>query len=426
MKIHTLIVSLLLSLGASAQSFSDQIELLNQNGEQITVQATAVAEKKKEAQDLAVKSAFNALFHSGIEGIKNATPMVATKRSDYDYRLFSENRYLNYIVGEIKQSGAQKIGGKQRVSVTITLNLAGIKRDLAKNNITLNPVWADAKKAGPTASLKPTIVVVPYTRASEGYSFEAMRRKVENSDFQRYTISAVMDCFNGNGYKTRDFVTQLMNSKTSDLLRGGAQTDDATMVAQQLPGDIIVYVDASIKRNEKGSSAVALGLKAIEQQTAGDLASKTYNSGFYMTSDSVVLVNDAVKKIEKEFFSRLQTAFEQMIANGREIALEFNLGATASDWDFDMESPVTGEYFKDALEDWLREKAMNQTYDIKANTAKFVNASVNVPLWNYERNRAYSLSNFSGDLRKFLKAQLGDDYKSTVTALGQKIVVTIE
>jgi len=60
------------------------------------------------------------------------------------------------------------------------------------------------------------------------------------------------------------------------------------------------------------------------------------------------------------------------------------------------------------------------------NTDKYVHATVNIPLWDMEKNRSYSISNFGSDVRKFFKEQFGDSYKASVTALGQKLLVTIE
>ena len=52
--------------------------------------------------------------------------------------------------------------------------------------------------------------------------------------------------------------------------------------------------------------------------------------------------------------------------------------------------------------------------------------TVNIPSWNVERGRSYTLSNFSSDLKKFLKTQLGDGYKASVTAQGQKLEIMIQ
>ena len=131
-------------------------------------------------------------------------------------------------------------------------------------------------------------------------------------------------------------------------------------------------------------------------------------SGEYITSDATQIVDYALAKMNKEFFRQLSDAFNSMVENGREVSLEFNLGPNVADWDFDQETPLTGEDFKDALEDWLRETSLHDNTRMAENTDKFIAASINIPLW------------------KFMKQHLGDEYKASAKAMGQKIIVIIE
>nr|MDE6491087.1 hypothetical protein [Muribaculaceae bacterium] len=213
------LIGVILGAPLYAQNYSDEIQLIECDGNTVSLTSAATADKKKDAVDLAVKSAFNALFHSGIDGVKNGVPMVAVERKDYDYRFFSENRYINYLIGEIKTNSVKKLANHQKATVTVTINLRTLKADLERNNMTLSPGWSDAKAVKATAALNPTIVIVPYVSAADGYSFEAMRTKLERSRVERYAIDRVAEEFQHNGYKTRDFVSQLQNSKNMTLLR---------------------------------------------------------------------------------------------------------------------------------------------------------------------------------------------------------------
>lgn len=424
--IFTLILSIVAGIDSFAQEYSDGITFLGEDNDIITVTSTASHEKKKEAQELAIKSAFNSLFHSGIDGLKNGVPMIAKKRSDFDFRFFHENRFVNYISGEPKTLSTKKIANQQRATVQLSINLRTLKKELEKNNLALNPGWSDAKKVNATAALNPTIVIVPYVTAEDGYSFESMRIKVENTPHCRAAIARVAEEFQKHGFKTRDFITQLQNSKNSSLLRQGTQTDDATMLVQQLPGDIVVTVDANQTTQGTHNSQITLNISAVEKQTAGQLASKSFASGFYMTTDATQLTNYAVSKMQADFFEQLNASFEDMIKKGREVNIEFNLSETVSEWDFDQDAPASGNFFKDTLEEWLRGKSFGDVYDMSMSTPKYIAVTINVPLWDYEKNRSYTLSNFGSELRKFMKEHLGDEYKPAITSMGQKIMVTVE
>lgn len=409
-----------------AQNYSDNVTLVQQNGNNVTLLATGIGEKKKEAAEHATKSAFNVLFHSGIPELKNGVPMVAVTRKDFDYRFFSEARYINYLVGEVETVDTEKISGVYRATVRVTINLKSLGAELQRNQLSLSPGWSDAKAVNATAALNPTIVIVPYTTAADGYSFEAMRKKVESSRINRYVIDRLAEEFQHHGYKTRDFISQLQNSKNSSLLRMDTQTDEATMLVQQLPGDIVVTAEVVVNTDVSNNSECTLNLRAVEKQTNGRLATAPFSSGKYMTTDSMRLADHAIKNIQDDFFSQLQASFEDMIKKGREVFVEIGLSQSVTDWDFEQDCPATGDYFKDALDEWLREHAFQGVYDMSNSTDKFVNIRLNIPLWNMERNRSYTLSNFGSDMRKFFKEQLGDDYKASTTAMGQKLVITIE
>ncbi len=424
--IFMFLIGLALSANLCAQNYSDEVELLGEQDGVITLLSSATADKKKEAQELAIKSAFNSLFHSGIEGVKSKIPMISVPRSDYDYRFFNENRYINYLAGEAVVTNSSKIMKHHKVTMKLAINTKTLRSDMERNNLTLNPVWVDKKKVDPTASLNPTIVVVPYVDSKWGYSFGSMRNRIECSPLQRHVLGKITEKFAKNGYKTRDFVSQLQNAKNDMVLRDGAQTDDRTMLVQQLPGDIVVTVEINMHTNAANQSEMSLNLRAVEKQTDGILASKVFDGGRYHTTDSIVLASGAIEKISSDFFTQMQNAFEEMVKKGREIILDMNLSETVSDWDFDQDSPESGEFFKDAFEEWLRTNSYQSIYDMNLSTDKYIEARVNVPLWNYEKNRSYTLSNFSSDLRRFFKTQLGQDYKPKITALGQKVSIIIE
>ena len=59
-------------------------------------------------------------------------------------------------------------------------------------------------------------------------------------------------------------------------------------------------------------------------------------------------------------------------------------------------------------------------------TDKYIHATLNIPLWNVEKNRSYTISNFASDVKKFLRQQMGDSYRPAVIAQGQKLTITIE
>ena len=408
-----------------AQNFSTNVTLVEENGNTATFEAIATGAKKKDAAELAAKSAFNTLFHTGVEGLKNGVPMVMQPRKDYDFRFFNEAGYLNYLSGEILTVDDSKIGGRYQVKVRVTIQLKSLLADLERNNLSINPGWSDAKAVNATAALNPTIVVVPYVR-SENADFNAMRNELNARPSLKNVIDKLSSMFVKHGYKTRDFITQLQNSKTSQIMSLGTQSDEKTKVVQMIPGDIVVTVDVVVNSSANKKSECQVSIKAIENQTNGNLASAAYNSGQYMTTDTVLLADYALKKISNEFFSGLKNSFEDIVKKGHEIVLDMYLSESVTDWDFEQEAPGGSDYFKEVFDEWLRAHSFQGVYDMSNSTDKYIHATLNIPLWNVEKNRSYTISNFGSDVKKFLREQLGDSYRPSVIAQGQKLTVTIE
>lgn len=420
-----LAMSLVLSIGI-ANSFprTCELTLVSQSPTEVTLISSALNAKPKLAEEMAVKQAFFGLMNTGIEGFHSGHAMLTEPNKAFDYTFYKDGKYRNYITCTPIKADDIKIGNDHKVSVKVCINYAKLKKDLEIAHLSISPAWQDKKEVKPTASLNPTIVVVPAVSSGD-QSFQGMKNVMDENPAMKHAVNSVSSMFASHGYKTRDFLTMLANSKTDDVMNEGTQTDAQTMVLQQLPGDIVVTVSLDLIKSGKNGQCT-LNLNAVERQTAGKLCSVSYGSGQYMTTDFVALTNHALSKVENKFFDQMKDAFAGMVEKGREVKLEFLLGETVSDWDFDTETPVTDVDFKEELEEWMRSVANHGIYDLPQSNDKFIAASINIPLWDTEKNRSYSINNFNSALRRFMKRHLGDAYKAKITGMGQKLIITIE
>lgn len=411
--------------GIFAQDTSADVSLIRQTGSDALLRVTLVASKAgKDAEDMAIKSAFNALLHSGVEGIKDGQPMLSGSDKSYEYRLYSGKRYVNMLSGKPTKADEMKISGIKKISYDVPVNINLLKKDLEKNEQSLNHAWADQKKENTVkTAINPTIVVVPET--NNGASFEEMRNLMANDPAYKTAVNKLNELFNENGYTTRDFRTAVQNSKTDDILREGAQQDRRTAIVQTLPGDIVVKVELS-KKERNSTYGCDVSVRAVENQTEAVLASETFNSGYYHASDASALAGHALEKMGKDFFTKLSDSFARMAKEGRAMNLDFNISESVADWDFDMESPADGSEFKEELDEWLRSQAFQGVYDMSLSTDKYIKANLNLPLWDAEKGRTYRITNFTTALKRYLRSKLGDEYKVNVTAMGQKLFIVIE
>lgn len=422
-------IMLALALGAMVSGQAQRavdVTLQNATDNEAVVVSAASADKGADAYNMAVENAIYAILTTGVDGLQNGQPMMVGDNKSFVYSYFKDKKYVDAING-MQRLSEDKLAGKRRVKAEVTVNLKTLMSQLKGSKVDINPVW---KKDGPgqdPVGVHPSIVVVPYVKGNGPSDFSVMKDLVDNNPALRHAVGLVASSFAANGYKTKDFVTMLGGSEIEDIMRDGTQTDKATAVIQELPGDIVVSVDVSLLTGGDRRNSCMVDVNAVEKQTKTILARHNYASPEYTTSDMVSLVDYAVKnKIDKPFFNEMERAFKDMIVKGRNVVVAFTLGQNVTDWDFDTETPQSDEMFKEVLEDWLEKISVDNSYDLSRNTDKFIEANLNMPIWDKEKNRGYTVTRFTSDLRKFIKKHLGDDYKANVKSMGQRLEITIE
>ncbi len=411
---------------ASAQYPDAEVSLVEQSGDQATFRIICAQKKGGDALDESVIGCFNVILTRGVAGLHDGQPIVSDLPSAIEDRFFQEGIFNRYIVGKPAKENETKVNHVKQVTSRMTVRVDQLAKYMASiKNVTINPAWSGAQSPKVTAALNPTVVVVPYVKGDDN-GFAAMKKVLEDSPATAQVVSDLSGLFAQNGYRTADLLTILANSKTSDVMNDGVQDDIHSTVLRQLPGDIIVTVNPVVTTNSGNVSSCTLTIDAVEKQTAVKLAAKSFASGEYRTSNQAELVSFAMKKVKKDFFDDINAAFKRMVGEGRRMTLEFNLSQDVADWDFDSPTPEGDNEFMDVLETFLADNSCGGVYDMGVSSDKFISANINIPIWNAEKGRGYTTSNFASALRKFLRKELGDAYKVSVTSMGQKIIITIK
>ncbi|MCM1312649.1 MAG: DUF6175 family protein [Bacteroides sp.] len=400
------------ALHAQTKYMSDAV-LVSNDGKTIKLRSSGQSDKKKTAMEMAVKSAIYTLLYNGVEGVNNGKALAYTHDTNYERRLFEDGRY-SVFVGQFEEVGdVVKLGNSYRVKVEAEIYYDALMRDI--NN---SSGVASSHVELPNM---PTLTVVPFTRENEN-----VRSLIENNPMLSHAVSKITSEFSKNGYRTKDFISMVQKAKNSDLTTDGSQADAVSMMIQNMSTDIVVMAKINYIPRPNKQGEVSLELNATEKQTATTLASSTFLSGRYMTTDSVRLADYAISKIKKDFFTTLQTAFLEIVRTGRELSVQMVLDQNVEDWDFDQPSPESGEEFKVELEDWLAANAMNGVYDMSRSSDKIIDLTVRIPIWDEKTGRAYSVSTFRNAFRKFLNERLNGEYQASIVTLGQGVVVTIK
>jgi hypothetical protein len=121
------------------------------------------------------------------------------------------------------------------------------------------------------------------------------------------------------------------------------------------------------------------------------------------------------------FTAQLQSHFDDMSKNGREIMLTVKKW---NSWDKNMETEIDGKEITDYINKWMKDNTMNKRFtmaDATENVIRF--DQVRIPLYNSD-NDPIDARQFAKGLQKYLKAApFNFEVKLMTRGLGEAILV---
>ena len=193
---------------------------------------------------------------------------------------------------------------------------------------------------------KPTIMVFPFFK--EG---DEIRKLVEEDLNNRIVLTKVKEAFDNRGFSTIDFLSKVRNLQTNDALTSDKQTDVKTAIIQSSNADICVEVEYAFQKSPTGNQ-VKIILTSYESSASASLSNKVGFSRKVYSDDIGKLSSDAVESIVQDFLNVMQEKFNDIVENGKYMAMEFNLN---SDSGITMSSEIGKDNLplSDVLEEWV-------------------------------------------------------------------------
>ena len=195
-----------------------------------------------------------------------------------------------------------------------------------------------------TMVVQPKIMVVPYV--SEGVD---IRQTIENDPDIRLVLSKIREAFDNRGFSTVDFEAKLKSQSANNALSQNAQQDLKSLVIQGSGADIYVEAEYQYTESDAGNSVKVL-MKACDVSTGNSLANKDAFSGVFRSNDVGRLAGAAVEKVADDFLSIIQSKFNDIVANGRSIIIDFKVDENSS---ITLNKEFNGEELADILSDWI-------------------------------------------------------------------------
>lgn len=362
-----LFISLLLLgtiLSGAAQTYSTDATLKRTESNYAVVECSGIARTKKEAIEMAKKSAIYTYMFHGISGLNDGRPLMrganTSEEQEYTNRILGTSNYANYIRSCTIADNTNKTVAKDiQVFATIEIYHESLRRTLEKAGL----LQRDAKDITLSETQEmiamPTVMVVPFRQNGESYE-EAIR----NNANMRMAISKVNEGFISEGVETKDLLTCLNNAETYRIRMGDNMSlDDAILINSG--ADVSVSVDMTPDETTNGVR-VSMTLKAIEVATGNTLATKTEISGRKRTSADI-LCGVMAKAMIGDFMKQIATRMATKISTGQSIAVRFTIDpGSAIDMDTEINNIMP---LSDILVSWVKRHAKNGKYHTQGRTS---------------------------------------------------------
>ena len=289
---------------------------------------------------------------------------------------------------------------------------------------------------------KPTLMILPSDNWCEQRYFmtefdnQGTKQKVPNykQAFQEDTeigqvISKIGSLMIDRGFPLKDAEQELKaieqraaedNMTTSTTSGAGLSESPLDKLKNRAKADIVIQIWWKVSKTEQGK-VVSFVLEAFDAYTSKRIAASSGNGTPNNTDIVPVLLQNAILANIDTFVAQLQSHFDDMFANGREIKLTIRKW---NSWDKDLETEIDGEEITDHITKWMDENTVQGKFnktDASENIIRF--EQVRIPLYD-EKNKSLDARDFGKKLQKFMKATpFNFEVKLMTRGLGEAILV---
>ncbi len=289
---------------------------------------------------------------------------------------------------------------------------------------------------------KPTLMILPSDNWCEQRYFmtefdnQGTKQKVPNykQAFQEDTeigqvISKIGGLMVSRGFPLKDVEQESKtiearnseNNMTASTTTGSSISESPLdKIKNKAKADIVIQIWWKVSKTEQGK-VVSFVLEAFDAYTSKRIASSTGNGTPNNTDIVPVLLEKAILANIDPFTAQLQSHFDDMFKNGREIMLTVKKW---NSWDKNMETEIEGKEITDYINKWMKDNTVNKRFtmaDATENVIRF--DQVRIPLYNAD-NDPIDARQFAKGLQKYMKsAPFNFEVKLITRGLGEAILV---
>lgn len=234
---------------------------------------------------------------------------------------------------------------------------------------------------------------------------------MSDRDFPLKDLSAVTKSLEAN---------QAIDAMTTTKSGAGLMESPLDVLKRNANADIIIELNWSINTvGPKRSITYSLAAKDAytDKQVAGCQGTGTPS----FSAELPVLLEEAVVGSMDNFTSQLQSHFDDMMENGREVIMEVKVVDNSSG--IDLTSEYEGNELTDIIDDWVSDNTVNHRYNLSQGSENFLKfEQVRIAL--YQANgRPNDTRRWARELTKFLSSKYQIPCRVDIRGLGKAVVM---
>jgi hypothetical protein len=242
-------------------------------------------------------------------------------------------------------------------------------------------------------------------------------------------ISKIGSMMIDRGFPLKDAEQELkaIEARTAEDNMTTSSTSGSALVESPLDrlktkakADILIQIWWKVSKTDDGN-VVSFVLEAFDSYTSKRIASSSGNSSPNNKDIVPVILEQAILANIEQFNNQLQSHFNDLLTNGREIVLTVKKW---NNWELNLEEEIDGEEIIDHIQSWVQKNTVSGRFnlsDASENIMRF--EQVRIPVYD-SNNIALDARSFTKGLQKYLKAApFNFEVKLMTRGLGEAIIV---
>ena len=308
-------------------------------------------------------------------------------------------------------------------------------------HLVLTFILTIASLAGFAQAKKPTVMVVPadnwcvqnnFMDKFDDQGTEVLvpnyKRVLQNSSDCYNVITKINTLMSDRNFPLKDLSAVIksmdsnsaMNAVTTSKSGAGLAESPLDLIKRNANADILIELNWQVNTvGPKRSITYSLAAKDAytDKQIAGTQGTGTPS----FAAEMPVLLEEAVVGNMDNFCAQLQAHFDDMMENGREVALEIKVIDNGSG--IDLSSEYGGDELTDIIDDWVSDNTVNHRYNLSSGSENYLKfEQVRIPL--YQANgRPNDTRRWARELSKVLTSKYQVPNRVDIRGLGKAVIM---